>query len=162
MKIISVVPGLLWAWGNMRVNLKAWDNICHTLHFAGRVSRWADWLCSWSHSCSQVWSTVWHRAHLRAGYWRHPKITDLSEIFAISMCVSTNIIDTETPITKTLTYFCREPGVTSQIHGCSQWCFMSIILLRSKGYTSQNIHFNVFELIICSIHGENNNSTVKS
>ena len=28
-------------------NLKAWDNICHTLHFAGRVSRWADWLCSW-------------------------------------------------------------------------------------------------------------------
>ena len=58
-----------------------------------------------------------------------------------------------------LTYFRREYGFASQIHqvhvSTPRWS-MSIFLLKSHGGTPQNIHFNVFVILVCFIYGENN------
>ena len=43
-------------------------------------------------------------------------------------------------------------GLGSQIHISTPRCFMSIFLLISDGSTPPNIHFNVFAIVVCSIH----------
>ena len=57
-----------------------------------------------------------------------------------------------------LTYF-REHGFASQIHHVhvsQHTVTMSIFLLKSDGGAPQNIRFNVFVILVCSIYGENN------
>ena len=75
---------------------------------------------------------------------------------------SNNTISWSTTYDSILTYFRREHGFAmfaSQIHpvhvSMPQWS-MSIFLLKSDGGTPQNIRFNVFVILICSIYGENN------
>ena len=63
-----------------------------------------------------------------------------------------------------MTYFRREHGFASQIHvhvSMPRWS-MSIFLLKSDGGTPQNMCFNVFVILVCSIYGENNLWHVKS
>ena len=43
-------------------------------------------------------------------------------------------------------------GLGSPIHISTPRCFMSIFLLVSDGSTPPNIHFNVFAIVVCSIH----------
>ena len=50
-----------------------------------------------------------------------------------------------------LTYFCREMGLESEIDYSTPRCFMSTFLLKSDGGTPQNIHFNVFVIVMRSI-----------
>ena len=53
-----------------------------------------------------------------------------------------------------LTYFCREMGLEWKIHVSTPRCYMSTFLLKSYGGTPQNIHFNVFVIVMRSIHRE--------
>ena len=61
-----------------------------------------------------------------------------------------------------LTYFRRELGFASYIHVSTPRWSMSIFLFKSDGGTPQNIRFNVFVILKCSIHGESNTWHVKS
>ena len=51
-------------------------------------------------------------------------------------------------------FFCREMGLESEIHISITQCFISTFLLKFDGGTPQNIHFNVFVIVMHSIHRE--------
>ena len=59
-----------------------------------------------------------------------------------------------------LTYFRRFCCITDSCQHASM--FMSIFLFKSDGSTPQSIHFNVFVIVVFSIHCENNIWIVKS
>ena len=66
----------------------------------------------------------------------------------------------DSPYYRELTYFCSEIRVALHIHVNTPRWFMSIFLLKSNDDTPKNMHFNVFVIVMCFTHCQNDTCTV--